>query len=134
MEFSQPDRLFSVWEYSVTHRTLLLRSDTSLSLEAGPRIEVSAGHVEVMFLRSTMRGLTIRKVSSADEVEALAERYGITEHLDFMFLLESANGQGLIVSGIPSWAVADCPVDAPSLFSRVGEVDRYPGAVMGRIE
>ncbi|MGX1916204.1 hypothetical protein ACWIID_46675 [Streptomyces phaeochromogenes] len=134
MDFSQLDRLFKVWDYSVTHRSLLLRSDAHLGFEAGPRIEVSAGHVEVMFLRSTMRGLTIRKVSSADEAAAVAERYGITEHRDFMFLLESANGPGLIVSGNPSWAMADCPVDAPSLFSRAGEVDRYPGGVMRQID
>ncbi|MDQ1045768.1 hypothetical protein [Streptomyces sp. V4I2] len=134
MEFSQPDRLFKVWDYSVTHRTLRLRSDAYLDLEAGPRIEVVAGHVDVMFLRSTMRGLTIRRVSSTDEVEAVAERYGITEDLDYMFLLESADGPGLIMSGNPSWAMADCPIDAPSLFSRAGEVNRYPDGVMGQID
>lgn len=56
--FSELERLFKVWEYSRTHRTLLLRSDSDLALKPRPRIELSAGNVQVNFLRSLMtRGL-----------------------------------------------------------------------------
>ncbi|WNO74125.1 hypothetical protein [Streptomyces sp. AM8-1-1] len=122
-----------MWSYSVTHRTLLLRSDVGINLASLPRIEVSAVNVQVVFLRSVMRGLEIRKVSDSGEVAFLAEKFGIKKHLDHMFALNSESGDGLIVAGEPSWAVADCAVDAPSLFSRVGEVDRYPDGVMGRV-
>lgn len=134
MQFSEPERLFKVWEYSRTHRTLLLRSDADITLKSRPRIELTAGHVQVMFLRSVMRGLTVRRVSSPVEAESLAGKYGITEDLDYMFLLDSPSGEGLLVSGNPSWAMAECPVDAPSFFSRVGETGLYADAVTGRIE
>ncbi|MBK3575619.1 hypothetical protein JHN63_17715 [Streptomyces sp. MBT65] len=133
MQFSEPERLFKVWEYSRTHRTLLLRSDSDLALKPRPRIELSAGNVQVMFLRSLMRGLTVRRPSAPAETELLARKYGITEDLDYMFLLDSPSGEGLLVSGNPSWAMAEVPVDAPSFFSRVGETDRYPDAVSGQV-
>ncbi|MCH0568562.1 hypothetical protein I3F60_04690 [Streptomyces sp. MUM 136J] len=134
MELSAPDRIFKVWSYSVTHRSLLLRSDADVQLAAAPRIEVCANAVQVMFVRPMMKGLTIRRVTDGEEIDLLARKYDIEEHLDFMFKLESASGQGLIVSGQPSWARATCPVDAPSFFSRANEVHRYDDAVTGRIE
>jgi hypothetical protein len=88
MQFSAPERLFKVWEYSRTHRTVLLRSDSDLALKARPRIELTAGNVQVMFLRSLMRGLTVRKVPASVEAETLARKHGITEDLDYMFLLD----------------------------------------------
>jgi hypothetical protein len=48
-------------------------------------------------------------------------------------LLDSPRGEGLLVSGNPSWAMAEAPVDAPSFFSRTGEADRYPGAMSGQV-
>lgn len=80
-----------------------------------------------------MKGLAMRRVSTPGEADALARKYGIVEYLDYMFLLESKSGEGLIVSGNPSWAMADCPIDAPSFFSRSNEIHRYPGATISQI-
>lgn len=110
--FSAPDRIFKVWSYSVTHGSLLLRSDSDVNLKAAPRIEVCANGVQAMFLRPLMKGLTIRRVSGGEETDRLARKHDISEHLDYRFLLESASGEGLIVSGSPSWAKATCPIDA----------------------
>lgn len=134
MSFQAPDRTFKVWSYSVTHRSLLLRSDADLDLNAAPRIEIRADAVQVMFLRPLMKGLVIRKISDDEEAGDLARRYDIREHLDYMFALESTSGYGLIVSGNPYWARATCPIEAPSFFSRVGEVHKYADAATGSVE
>ena len=134
MNFDARDRTFKVWSYSVTHRSLLLRSDSDLSLKAAPRIEVCADGVQVMFLRPLMKGLAIRRISDGEEADTVARKYGINEYLDRIFLFESTSGEGLIVSGNPSWAKAACPIEAPSFFSRPGEVRQYPDATAGQIE
>jgi hypothetical protein len=87
-----------------------------------------------MLLRPLMKGLTIRRISDGKEIDIMARKYGINEHLSHIFLLESSSGEGLIVSGNPSWARATCPIDAPSFFSRPGEIDQYVDASTGQIK
>ena len=67
MDFKEPDRLFKIWDYTVSHQTLLLRSDTNLKMQPLQRIEIYVGGVQTLFMNSLMYGLELRR---ADEREA----------------------------------------------------------------
>ncbi|RSO08043.1 hypothetical protein DMH15_41680 [Streptomyces sp. WAC 06725] len=115
MIFSEPDRLFKVWEYTVSHQTLLLRSDTDLSMRSLPRIEIYVGGVQTMFLHSMMRGLTVARADES-EVAEISAKHGVSAEVGITYVLKAGNGLGFLVSGRPSWRKAVRDIDAPTLF------------------
>ncbi|MEU7070548.1 hypothetical protein AB0B30_09160 [Streptomyces narbonensis] len=115
MTFSEPERLFKLWSYTVSHKTLLLRSDTDLKLAPAPRIEIYVGHVDTMLVHSLLYGLEIRKATER-ETDEISERHQVENDPTATYLLTSRDKKGFLISGRPSWRKAVREIDDPTLF------------------
>ncbi|HEY4199310.1 MAG TPA: hypothetical protein VGM83_02005 [Devosiaceae bacterium] len=65
MPIFSSDRLFEVWQYTVSHRQLLMRSNKSYS--APTRLEVLFKDVAFMAVPPVMKGMSITNCTTADE-------------------------------------------------------------------
>ncbi|MFD9247868.1 hypothetical protein ACFV0D_39290, partial [Streptomyces sp. NPDC059556] len=75
-DFVREGRLFRVTGFLPSHRELFLASEATLVDRTTTRVEVSFGHVELMFLKPLYRnGLHIRSATAA-EFAVLSERLG----------------------------------------------------------
>jgi hypothetical protein len=115
MEFDEPERLFKIWDYTVSHRTMVIRSDAEPSLGTTTRIEIYVTHVKTMLISTFLRGLRIRRASET-ELANVTTRFGVEASSDNLYLLESSSGNGFIVGGRPSWREAVREIDEPTLF------------------
>ncbi|AJF63196.1 hypothetical protein [Streptomyces vietnamensis] len=106
-DFVREGRLFRVGGFLPSHRQLFLTSEATLVDRTTTRIEVSFGHVELMFLKPLYRnGLHIRRATAA-EFSVLSTRHGIPEaDADYTWILDP-DGESFVVSANPSWREAE---------------------------
>lgn len=133
MSAYESDRLFEIWSFSPSHRTMLLRSNPSPGDEGGTRIEIYVGNVEVMFLRPRMKGIRIWRPSPQEASEA-AEKFNVGEKLQSLYLVSSDDFRGFIVGGRPSWREAVRGFDDETLFDFGQEWPPGPEMSWGQVE
>ncbi|MFF8691209.1 hypothetical protein ACF08W_03285 [Streptomyces sp. NPDC015144] len=106
-DFIREGRLFRVTGFLPSHRQLFLTSHATLVDRTTTQVEVSVGHVELMFLKPLYRnGLHIRRATS-DEFGVLSERHGIpAEDAAYTWMLDR-DGDSFVVGGNPSWREAE---------------------------
>ncbi|CUM39468.1 hypothetical protein BN2537_7901 [Streptomyces venezuelae] len=106
-DFVREGRLFRVTGFFPSHRELFLVSEATLVDRTTTRVEVSFGHVELMFLKPFYRnGLHIRPATAA-EFAVLGERHGIpAESAEYTWMLER-DGDSFVVSSHPNWREAE---------------------------
>lgn len=110
----ESSRMFQVWSFSASHRTMLLRSNPTNLVASETRIEIYIGNVEIMYIKSAMDGLRIWRPVDAEAGEAIS-RFQLHGAED-LYLIESGSFSGFLVGGRPSWREAVCGLDSPSLF------------------
>ena len=111
-EMFRSDRYFKVWQYSVGHRRLLLRSSRDRPPET--RIDVHFGNVDLMLLRPTYDGLVIRRADD-EECGKVSLDYGVEVKPGRLFVL----GGGLrsfVVSAPPQWHEDEGEMRDPSWY------------------
>ncbi|WP_329274459.1 hypothetical protein [Streptomyces sp. NBC_00691] len=103
-------RLFRVGGFDPSHRRLFLISEATLVDRTTTRVEVSIGHVELMFLKSLYRnGLHIRRATAA-EFAVLSERHGIpAADAEYTWILDP-ECESFVVGGHPNWREAEYAV------------------------
>ncbi|GAA0577146.1 hypothetical protein GCM10010394_02090 [Streptomyces crystallinus] len=114
-ELFRSDRYYKVWQYTVSHRRLLLRS--SRDNPPSTRIDVHFGGVTLMSLQPYYDGLTIRRGTASESTE-IASRHGIEVNPRQLHVL----GEGLtsyVVSGPVQWYEDDGGFDSPSWFGHM---------------
>jgi hypothetical protein len=114
-ELYRSERYFKVWQYTVSHRRLLLRS--TRDNPPSTRIDVHFGGIGLMLLRPFYEGLVIRE-GTADECAQLTSEYGVEVNPGYLFVL----GGGLssfVVSGRPQWHEDEGEMDDPSWFGHM---------------
>lgn len=114
-EVFRSDRYFKVWQYTVGHRRLLLRSSRDMPPET--RIDIHFGNVGLMVLRPYYEGLVIRRADD-EECMKVALDYGLEVLPGRLHVL----GDGLrsfVVSGPPQWHEDEGRMDDPSWFGRM---------------
>ncbi|WP_328717979.1 hypothetical protein OHT52_00035 [Streptomyces sp. NBC_00247] len=106
-DFIREGRLFRVTAFLPSHRLLFLASAATLVDGTTTRVEVSIGHVELMFLKPLYRnGLHIRRATTA-EFAVLSERHGIPEaSAEYTWMLER-DGDSFVVGANPNWREAE---------------------------
>ncbi|MEU8782318.1 hypothetical protein [Streptomyces sp. NPDC048637] len=112
------ERDFKVWQYTVSHRRLLLRSSRE---EYGTRIDILFAGVERLCVKRIYEGLTIRQGTS-EEARRISEALDIEVDAQSLYLL----GHGIssfIISSQPQWREDDGYNDAPS---RLGHLPGTP--------
>lgn len=114
-ELFRSDRYFKVWQYTVGHRRLLLRSSRDRPPET--RIDVHFANVSLMVLRPSYEGLVIRRADD-EECEKVGLDYGVEVLPGRLFAL----GHGLrsfVVSAPPQWHEDEGEMDDPSWFGQM---------------
>ena len=114
-ELFRSDRYFKVWQYTVGHRRLLLRSSRDRPPET--RIDVHFANVSIMVLRPSYEGLVIRRADD-EECEKVGLDYGVEVLPGRLFAL----GHGLrsfVVSAPPQWHEDEGEMDDPSWFGQM---------------
>lgn len=104
------ERKFQVWQYSVSHSTLLLRSVVSGPLRS--RIDIAFPAVEIMKLQPTYRTLRIDVVAQDEVAEWLGVHPGISH--GSLFLLNG--GEGYVWSADFQWFEDEGDQRSPSRF------------------
>ncbi|MCZ0204543.1 hypothetical protein OZK63_03830 [Streptomyces sp. UMAF16] len=111
-EMFRSDRYFKVWQYTVSHRRLLLRS--SRDRPPDTRIDIHFGNVDLLLLRPAYDGLVIRQADD-EECEQVGLDYGVEVEPGRLFVL----GGGLrsfVLSAPPQWHEDEGAMDDPSWF------------------
>ena len=111
----ESDRQFEIWNFSASHRTMLLRSNPDYSVGTETRIEVYISNVEEMWIRPRMNGLTLWRPSASEAVEA-AVRLNIRDGIESLYLLSSEGFCGFLLAGRPAWREAVRGLEEPTLF------------------
>lgn len=115
VELFRSTRYFKVWQYTVSHRRLLLRS--SMDRPPATRIDIHFGAVDIMVLRPSYDGLVIRRADD-EECAAVSRDYDVEVRPGRLFAL----GGGLksfVVSAPPQWHEDEGEMDDPSWFGHM---------------
>ncbi len=108
-------RLFKLWSYTVSHRTMFLRSNPDPQQGETTRIEIYVGHVDLMMISSDLEGLRLWRASELERID-VNRKYGTDAKPNALYLLRSRNASGFIVSGRPQWREAACSIEDETLF------------------
>lgn len=114
-ELYRSDRYFKVWQYTVSHCRLLLRS--TRDNPPSSRIDVHFGGLSLMVLRPYYDGLVIREGSS-DECALLTSQYGVAVNPGYLFVL-GHDLSSFVVSGRPQWHEDEGGFNDPSWFGHM---------------
>jgi len=112
--FESP-RYFNVWQYTVSHRRLLLRSSRDNPPET--RIDVHFGGVGYMLLRPVYDGLLIRDPTE-EERTRIYDSCGLTPSAGNVYILGPAP-DSFVVSGPVQWHEDEGSTDTPSWFGHM---------------
>jgi hypothetical protein len=105
------ERDFQIWQYSVSHSMLLLRSAAEGDLET--RIDVLFAAVELMHLQPLYHRLEINEANDEERVEVLGDR--LSEIIPGKLFLING-GEGYVVARRCSWHEDLGDHHAPSRF------------------
>jgi hypothetical protein len=132
-DFVRAGRTFQVWNFTPSHRQLVLRSNASSSEGTTTRVEVYFGHVDLVFLRTVYEGVHIRR-PQPHETEELAERFAIEPDMrPDLYLIGAGHLDGFVVSGRPAWREAERLYSAPSMFDFSLEWPSGPDCSWGEV-
>lgn len=105
------DREFQVWQYSVSHSVLMLRSFHPQRYET--RIDVAFPAVELMHLQPSYQGLSISRLAGAESLAFLHQR-GLPPGSGKLFLLN--DGDGYVQAADCQWHEDQGDHHTPSRF------------------
>jgi hypothetical protein len=108
-------RYFKVWQYTVSHRRLLLRS--SRDVPPNTRIDVHFGAVSAMLLKPFYDGLVIRQPSEK-EFGIIAEKGGPIPDGARVYILDGEY-PGFVISGRVQWHEDEGTSSDPSWFGHM---------------
>ena len=96
--FSQPDRIFQLWSYTVSMSRLVLRSTKTPTFAS--RIDVLFQGVRAIKLPTHLNGLVI-SIPGADDADRISAETGFLpdEHKTF-YLLNGAHYSGYVVAAV----------------------------------
>ncbi len=114
-EIYRSDRYFKVWQYTVSHRRLLLRS--TRDMPPATRIDLHFGAVSIMLLRPSYDGLIIRRASD-EECQKISLDYGFEVRPGRLFAL-GGDLKSFVVSAPPQWHEDEGGLNDPSWFGHM---------------
>ena len=107
-------RHFQMWEFTVSHDSLLLRSTKGPTHPT--RFEVLFKGVALINLPTSFDGLTI-SVASNQETSALAPQLGaLLRHKQHLFLIDGGTFSGHVIAGLVAWHEDQGEYHQPSLL------------------
>jgi hypothetical protein len=107
-------RLFQIWEYTVGHRQLLLRSVKATGIPT--RIDILFKDVAAIQLRTTLDGLTISEATEDQKIDLQLQTNSDIVNKRKVFIVRGLNFEGYVVAGALAWHEDEGEYDAPSYF------------------
>ncbi|MEU8350810.1 hypothetical protein [Streptomyces sp. NPDC048845] len=107
------ERSFKTWQYSVSHRRLLIRSVREAHAEHGTRIDILFSGVTHLCVKPVYEGLVIRK-GNQEEVVRLSEFLDIQVDQRELYLLGHGLSSFVISGAPPQWREDERYSDEPS--------------------
>ena len=95
MSATYPDRRFQLWEYRVSHGSLLIRSPKGPDAETN--IDLVFSGVEFVGCPRMLRGLELVEVTP-DDVQRVGAEFGPVVAPDQVFVLLSADARHLVIA------------------------------------
>ena len=95
MSTTYPDRRFQLWEYRVSHGSLLIRSPKGPDAETN--IDLVFSGVEFVGCPRMLRGLELVEVTP-DDVQRVGAEFGPVVAPDHVFVLLSAGARHLVIA------------------------------------
>ena len=95
MSATYPDRRFQLWEYRVSHGSLLIRSPKGPDAETN--IDLVFSGVEFVGCPRMLRGLELVEVTP-DDVQRVGAEFGPVVAPDQVFVLRSAGARHLVIA------------------------------------
>ncbi|MFD9794667.1 hypothetical protein ACFWXK_27400 [Streptomyces sp. NPDC059070] len=114
-EIYRSDRFFKVWQYTVGHCRLLLRS--TRDNPPSTRIDIHFGSISLMALQPYYDGLIIRQ-GTVEECAELTSRHKVRVAPEQLFVLGD-DLASFVVSGKPQWHEDEGGFDTPSWFGHM---------------
>jgi hypothetical protein len=114
-ELYRSDRYFKVWQYTVSHRRLLLRS--SRDRPPATRIDIHMGGIGLMVLRPFYEGLLIREGTN-EERALVAEQYSVEVDPGTLFTF-GPDLTSFVVGSRPQWHEDEGDSRTPSYFGHM---------------
>lgn len=100
-ELLNSPRRFRIWEYTVGHKQLLLRSTKDPGLST--RIDVLFKNVAAIHLCTSLDGLTISKVADGENIDPpLGIRPEILDGMN-LYIVRGAGFTGYVIAGVMGW-------------------------------
>src|SRR5215831_18564910 len=107
-------RMFQVWDYTIGHKQLLLRS--TKGNPSDNRIDVYFKDVGAICLPTVLNGLKISEAGDVDRSVLLSKMTNETVNGRKLYLIESSAFQGYLLAGMIAWHEDDGAYDDPSYF------------------
>jgi hypothetical protein len=95
MSATYPDRRFQLWEYRVSHGSLLIRSPKGPDAEMN--IDLVFSGVEFVACPRTLRGLELVEVTS-DDIKRVDAEFGPVVAPDHVFVLLSGGARHMVIA------------------------------------
>jgi len=122
-------RTFRIWDYSVSHSQLLVRSAHDQSDECTDNVDLIFSGVFYIALADIFRGLAVRSPSEA-ELDDIEERSGVAEDATHRYYVLTSGGREYVVGAaslridtnrVPPWqTVLDFPRKPSDLVPKLG--------------
>lgn len=107
-------RHFQIWEYTVGHKQLLLRSVKATGLPT--RIDILFKNVAAIHLCTTLDGLTISEAAEVQMIDLQLQTNPQILAGRKAFVVRGADFEGYVVAGTLAWHEDDGEYDDPSYF------------------
>jgi hypothetical protein len=113
--FFESTRYFKVWQYTVGHKRLLLRS--SRECPPNTRIDIHFGAVSAMLLRPYYEGIVIRSPNDR-ELKFVEDISGPVTHGAVVYIIDGGR-PSFVVSGRVQWHEDEGGSNDPSWFGHM---------------
>ena len=113
-ELFKSPRMFQVWEYTVGHKQLLLRSTKEEMSDR--RIDVYFKNVGAINLLTVLNGLEINEATAGDAIELQQEIAEAALDGRRAFFVGTGSFQGYVVASMVAWHEDGGEYDDPSYF------------------
>ena len=107
-------RKFQVWEYTVGHKQLLLRSTKDRELDT--RIDLFFKDVGAIVLPTTLNGVSIRQAVDREDVELRKKYEAEAFNGRTAYLIWNRNIEGCVIAATFAWHEDRGEYDDPSFF------------------
>ena len=107
-------RMFQLWEFTVGHKQLLLRSTKDDRFRT--RVDVYFKNVAVVNLPTICHGLTISEADGAQQQDLLSQVSQTGLSAGKVFLIRGDRFTGYVIAGFMDWHEDELEYDDPSKF------------------